>query len=344
MRTKNYLSAIGNAIVLAMLPALAACTADSDATDSADAGGQPLRVFADRATTRVTNSGYDYTATFDKGDLVGIFIVKAGTDPDSIPTMTRQDGAWLVNKQFKYKDGELVPADGRQLRWPSPNELPAVDVYAYYPYQATNDIYRNYPKVTLAVNERQLYGNAAELVRAKLATLPHKSDINLPFKRALTLIEVTVRDDQLVGFDGMNAKMTVFGLTSVYTGSVLDPDDRVVANTLQANNGLQMQSLARPNNTHVFRCIVPPQTIIDHTPFLLISNQKGDKKMEFGKLGKNFDLPEGTHVNFNFTGQPEITPTLLITAEMIELFGEGQTHTYTDPTDSNPSGENPEVQ
>lgn len=246
------------------------------------------------------NKGAAGSTTFQQGDLVGIFLVRTGTDLATIKAVADKtyDGTGaspvvLANVPYQYQaDGRLLYWDGTQtgkLYWPSDNTynngLAAYTTYAYYPYKAgttidniTGTVKNIDPTPNLDPTDPT---NRIKPLLYSIASTPRLRLNTLNFSHALSILEVTVKPkvwtdmppnensstatgsiyaDEGLYFRGLKPNYTF----NLFTGDITAQSEAGQNDTVQQ---IRMYRVSRATaTTFTFRTLIPKQDI-DFTNF-----------------------------------------------------------------------------
>lgn len=229
--------------ILALLPLLALSSCSSDSLDSAggpqEAPARELTIAAQVGdATRVHTDMNDYNTIFDIDDMVGIYIVKHGTDLTDI-TSAENSAVWLYNQPFKVEKfvgktdmngNPVLDAQGNQILtqlailkmqpkgatplthedvlWPDITS--DYDVYAYYPYSASlqgalsEGIVHDVGTTQNGTDDNVLKKRDFLVYTGKVRG---GTDIQMGFKHAMSLVETILTTDQITGVGNANTQL-----------------------------------------------------------------------------------------------------------------------------------------
>lgn len=230
-------------------------------------------------SSRIAMEDDNYSATFESGDEVGIFV---------------KDNASYTNIKYSTEDG--TNWNGGPINAPAEGEY-SYTFYAYYPYNESKTDASNIAATVEANQETSGYIKNDFLISTATTS---NTTVNLPFDHAFSLVEV-----KLAG-DGAAEGATVYML-NVATDATIDLTTSTVTTgetkanvTMDALTGVSMK----------YRAIVPEQEILANTPIFKISvngktynaSFKSNVKFEKGKyLAMIITLGEGGTAEIEIT-------------------------------------------
>ncbi len=219
--------------------------------------------------TRV-NTDLAFDCSWEKGDEIGIFAVKAGEPLKKL-------GNYIHNARLFYDGEQWNYAQEKFLMWPEDvNEL---TFYAYYPYDDNS----GYPElvnptrivkqVSMVQNDKsgeRLEYNVSDCLTAQ-ASAETGSKVELNFSHLLSLIQLTVLPGNNTAEKTEGLEVMLEDVKTKYSLN-LDGADGPETKLAKANNDavrLELCCAGKNENGHwVYRGLVPPQTL--ETGYLLV--------------------------------------------------------------------------
>lgn len=306
--------------------ALASCQSDDLGGQAPEAanGPMPLRLFASGGDTRVALGDTTYQASFDDGDVVGIFIVRQGTTLQQISavgaglhTPSATQPVWIKNLPFFFqaKDSSLIAKDASlRIEWPVEDDYDTQGtpylVYAYFPYQGQLTITGAKPEAPIEAipgvvpADQTNPDRYADMLFCKEHSAPRTGRVELSFKHALSLVEVKLNQRHLDSIGGTGHKVKLMQMKRSYAFDNFNAANGITASG--QGEDIVMHQCAQNHDDSIgdnfrFRAFVPAQTLTKGIRHLSITNAEGDYGEFGGKTVKDITLHQGSYDMFDFS-------------------------------------------
>lgn len=195
--------------------------------------------------TRVDDEG------FEDGDGIGVYVSTGSL---------KGSGNKVNNVKYTYKaaNSEIVAPEGGEIYWDNDNT--AYNIYAYYPYESTNDVPTERLFSVKLVQSNSIDYYKSDFLRAYIGSVKKTSNpVELTFNHLMSKILLTITPDDTFEEDEFENATKVVKIGNVaYTGKINLADGTVGGN---ASNKKIITALAGENNT--FSAIVFPLNATD---------------------------------------------------------------------------------
>ncbi|MBB4037247.1 hypothetical protein GGR21_003164 [Dysgonomonas hofstadii] len=286
-------------IYTVLLILLLSCSNDEGYLDNGNEGKSETPASAVKfnlgfqASTKVATDEA-FQSIFENGDEVGLFVVKEGEILQA--TGNYEDNRKLVYNGTNWQlegDDIFYPTDGTNL-----------SVYAYYPYQdGTNPTDLAFEAGTDQNNAAGYSASDFLLAKAENQT---EANINLPFSHTMALIHVeVVRGKNLASI----TSALEMNLHSCMTSFISDWSTLKATVKTGTVNDIKMLRVENSLNAHIYRALVPAQTIVSGTKlFSFVQTTNGSEIDNIYTTAAETELVAGKVTKWKITLNGEELP------------------------------------